>query len=167
MSDMTEKTTIYLDTSIVSYLDQQDSPARMAVTHKLWDKIKKGEYDVIISTVTTRELDDCKEEKREKLYSYLNEIEYTLVEVTDKIMDIAENIVDFGILKQKSFDDCQHIAAAITSGCDIIVSWNFKHIVNLTTIKGVKAITVLKGYKDLLIFSPSILTEGEAQDDTL
>jgi predicted nucleic acid-binding protein len=164
---MGEKLKIYLDTSIVSYLDQQDAPFRRAITHKLWEKIKNGEYDIVISTVTTRELDDCKAEKREKLYAYLNEIQYSLVEVTDKIMDIAENIVDFGILKQKSFDDCQHIAAAIISGCDIIVSWNFKHIVNLTTIKGVRAITVLKGYKDLLIFSPSILTEGESQHDTL
>jgi hypothetical protein len=64
-----------------------------------------------------------------------------------------------------SFDDCQHIANAIISGCDIIVSWNFKHIVNHKTMMGVKAITALEGYDDLLIYDPSILIGGE-EDDT-
>ena len=41
-------------------------------------------------------------------------------------------------MKQKSFDDCQHIAAALLAGCVIIISWNFKHIVNVKTVRGVK-----------------------------
>jgi predicted nucleic acid-binding protein len=163
---MPKKLKVYLDTSIISYLDQQDAPERMAETHKLWEKIKKDEFEIVLSTVTTRELNGCDEEKRNKLYGYLDKIQYSLAEVTDKSIEIAEHIVDFGILKQKSFDDCQHIAAAITNGCDVIVSWNFKHIVNIKTIKGVKAITTIEGFKDLLIFSPSILIEG-AEDDTL
>jgi hypothetical protein len=69
-----------------------------------------------------------------------------------------------GILKQKSFDDCQHIAAAILSGCDIITSWNFKHIVNVKTVRGVKVITTLEGYKDLMIYPPSVLLE-EGEDN--
>ena len=72
--------------------------------------------------------------------------------------------IDFGILKQKSFDDCQHIAAAILAGCDIITSWNFKHIVNVKTVRGVKVITTLEGYKDLLIYPPSVLIESEDDD---
>lgn len=79
-------------------------------------------------------------------------------------MEIAGRIVDFGILKQKSFDDCQHIAAAITSESDIIVSWNFAHLVNVDTVRGVKAITAMCGYKDILIYPPTILLEGEAND---
>ncbi|RKI39144.1 hypothetical protein D7V86_21280 [bacterium D16-51] len=66
--------------------------------------------------------------------------------------------------KEKSFDDCQHIAAAILAGCDIIISWNFKHIVNVKTVKSVKVITTLEGYKDLLIYPPSVLLE-EGDDD--
>jgi predicted nucleic acid-binding protein len=161
---MEKKLKIYLDTSIISYLDQQDVPERMAETHTLWDKIKAGRFDVVLSTVTTREIDDCDEQKRNTLYEYLAEIHFSTVEVNERVMEIAGRIVNFGILKQKSFDDCQHIAAAITSGCDIIVSWNFKHIVNVNTIKGVKAITALEGYKDILIYSPSLLIEGESYD---
>ena len=50
-------------------------------------------------------------------------------------------------------------------GCDIITSWNFKHIVNVKTVRGVKTITTLEGYKDLLIYPPSVLLEGDDEDD--
>lgn len=78
---------------------------------------------------------------------------------------LGGKFINFGILKQKSFDDCRHIAAAIIAGCDIITSWNFKHIVNVKTVRGVKTITTLEGYKDLLIYPPSVLLEGDEDDD--
>ena len=64
-------------------------------------------------------------------------------------------------LKEKHIDDCRHIAGAIVSGCDVIVSWNFKHIVNYKTQMGVKAVTALEGYKELLIYTPAALMGGE------
>jgi hypothetical protein len=66
---------------------------------------------------------------------------------------------------EKSINDCRHIAASILAGCDIIVSWNFKHIVNAKTIKGTRIITVMEGYKDIIICSPTMLIEGGADDD--
>jgi predicted nucleic acid-binding protein len=155
-----KKLKIYLDTSVISYLDQQDVPERVAETHKLWKKIKDKEYDVFISTVTIREVEDCPKSKRKKLLSYLKQIEYYIIEIDERFIEVAERFVDLGILKEKSFDDCQHIAAAIIGGCDVIVSWNFKHIVNHKTIAGVKAVTALEGYNDILIYTPSILIGG-------
>ena len=43
----------------------------------------------------------------------------------------------------------------------MIVSWNFKHIVNVKTIQGVKAVTTYEGYKDLMIYPLSALLEEE------
>jgi hypothetical protein len=48
-------------------------------------------------------------------------------------------------LKQKSLSDCWHIANAIVSGCDAIVSWNFKHIVNMKTQKLLAALALCAG----------------------
>jgi predicted nucleic acid-binding protein len=162
-----KKFKIYLDTSVLGYLDQPDDPMRMADTHKLWERIKSGEFSAVISDVTLLELAKCHEEKRKTLLGYLKEIDHAIVEVEgdDRAVEIASRFVNLGILREKSFDDCRHIAAAITSGCDMIVSWNFRHIVNIKTINGVKAVTALEGYGDLLIFTPSILIGGD-QDDT-
>ena len=106
------------------------------------------------------EISDCTEGKLNILMDYLNQIEYHLIVTDEDTVGLAEKFIDFGILKQKSFDDCQHIASAILAGCDIIISWNFKHIVNIKTIKGIRAITHLESYKDIDIMNPSVLLGG-------
>lgn len=160
--DENRKIKVYLDTSVISYLDQQDAPEQMKETREVWERIKAGQYDVFISDVVLRELADCKDEaKRDLLIGHLAEIKYNLIAVDDDIAKLAEKIVTKGVLKQKNIDDCQHIAAAILSDCDIIVSWNFKHIVNVKTIRGIKVITTVEGYKDLLIYQPTALLNEE------
>ena len=133
----------------------------MSDTRKLWKMFKDGKYEVYLSTVTLEEISDYPEPKRSKMYDYLKEIDYTPIEITDDMSDIAQQLVDMGILSKKSYDDCQHIAAAVICGCDCIISWNFKHIVNIKTIRGVRAITNLKGYKPIEIINPSVLLESE------
>ena len=160
--DENRKIKVYLDTSVISYLDQQDAPEQMKETREVWERIKAGQYDVFISDVVLRELADCKDEaKRDLLIGHLAEIKYNLIAVDDDIAKLAEKIVTKGVLKQKNIDDCQHIAAAILSDCDIIVSWNFKHIVNVKTIRGIKVITTVEGFKDLLIYHPTALLNEE------
>ena len=137
----------------------------MQETQQLWQLFREERYDVYISDIVLREINQCPPLKLEVLNQFLDEISYTVIETDENTLALAEKFIDFGILKQKSMDDCQHIAAAILAGCDIITSWNFKHIVNVRTIRGVKVITTLEGYKDLLIYPPSILIESEAEDN--
>ena len=97
--------------------------------------------------------------------SHLKEIKYELVNVTDEIVDFAEKIVDLGILKKRSFDDCQHRAAAVVSNCDFIMSWNFKHIVNFKMIDGIRILTTIAGYKNILIYSPESFQTDEGEEN--
>ncbi len=108
-----------------------------------------------------QEIDDCAEPKRSGLWEYLNQIKYETYDVTENVLDIARQIINMGVLTKKSFDDCQHIGVAVVNNCDCIVSWNFKHIVNIKTIQGIRAITNLEGYKRIEIWSPTVLLESE------
>ena len=70
--DESRKIKVYLDTSVISYLDQQDAPEQMKETREVWERIKAGHYEVFISDVVLRELADCKEEaKRDLLIGHL------------------------------------------------------------------------------------------------
>ena len=155
------KLRVYLDTSVISHLLQEDVPEKMADTRQLWEMFRNGKYDVYLSTVTLEELKGCSEPKQSELFDYLGLIDYTLVQIDDNVADISHQIIEMGILTKKSYDDCQHIGAAIVSECDCIISWNFKHIVNVKTIKGVRAITNLEGYKMIEIWNPSVLLGSE------
>lgn len=158
------KLKVYLDTSIISYLDQSDAPEKMQDTIAVWEILKKKQCDIFISNIVLNEINACDENKLATLMGFLDQIEYTSIEVTNETISLAEKIIDLGILKRKSFEDCQHIAAAIISNCDMIISWNFKHIVNVNTIRGVKILTTMEGYKDLMIYPPSVLVEENTNE---
>ena len=159
---MRRKQKIYLDTSVISYLDQQDAPEKMAITHKFWQKVLADEFDIVISEVVDWEIDDCNENKKKILREFQSQLKSTIVLIGENEKEISEIIIESGILTQaKSYRDCLHIASAITSGCNIILSWNFKHIVNPKTINGVKIVAIKSGYPEISIYSPETFMGAE------
>lgn len=159
------KLKIYLDTSVISHLKQDDAPEKTADTLKLWQAIKMGQYDVFLSDVTMGEILDCEQPKQDIMLGFLGEIRYTMVPLTGETDALAEKIVELGILQRKNIDDCTHIAAAIAGACDYIVSWNFKHLVNIRTVNGVRGVTNLLNYPPIDIIQPTMLIQGGDIDD--
>jgi predicted nucleic acid-binding protein len=152
---------LFLDTSVISHLDAPDTPEKMQDTHRLWDEIKSGVYDIVISDIVIEEIMRCPQPKLDILLGFLAEIEYRRIDSNDEIEAIAAQIIRLEILKEKSRDDCMHIGAAVASGCDYLVSWNFKHMVNVKTIKGVRAVSNILGYNSIDIVQPTMLVERE------
>lgn len=113
---MDRKLKVYLDTSVISYLQQEDAPERMKDTLALWAQFEVGKYDICLSQVTLDEVGECREPKRTVLYEYLSRISYTKLEITDEVLKVANQIIDMGILTKKSIDDCQHIATLSCMG---------------------------------------------------
>jgi len=151
---------IYLDTSTISCLDQTESPERKQDSENLWKIFEAGTaYEVIVSDLTLVELQRCDSTKREFFESKLNNINATFISASDEVMELAELYREQGVLSSKSIDDLRHIAYAIVHGCDYIVSWNFKHFVNIKTINAVNGINRLYGYRTIEIVSPNMLLE--------
>jgi hypothetical protein len=69
--------------------------------------IKKRKFDVVISDINIAEINGCSKEKRNKLYKYLSQINYTLINSEKISVRIAEKIIDLNVLKQKSFMEFQ------------------------------------------------------------
>jgi len=141
-------------------------PEKEADTKNLWERIKAGEFEAFISPVVVLELDACPEPKRTTLTKWLRLIAYTLLQQTDEVLNLATQYLKAGILSPKSTRDRLHIAYACVYNCDMIVSWNFNHMVNYKTISGVKGANALAGYKEMPIYSPTMLTKGGADDDS-
>ena len=152
---------IYLDTSVISYLKQDDAPEKTGITLNLWEKFKTNIYNINLSQITIDEMNECPEPKLSFLKEKLLEISYNKLILNDDCFNLAKEIISQKILPHNSIDDSYHIATAIINKCDIIVSWNFKHIVNIKTINGVRTITDLKEYKPINILNPLTLLEME------
>jgi predicted nucleic acid-binding protein len=159
------KLKLYLDTSVISYLEAPDAPEKQEDTRRLWEDIKEGKYEVFLSPADVLELDKCPEPKKSILAKKLQEISYTLLETTNEVLDLEAQYLKAGILPAKSALDRQHIAYACVYDCDMVVSWNFKHMVNYKTISGVRGVNALAGYKEMPIYSPLMLIEGDEEND--
>ena len=77
-----------------------------------------------------------------------------MVSVTEDAYNLAENYINEKVVGETSFDDCVHIATATIHKVDYLISWNFKHIVNVFRIKGYNAVNLKNGYIQLDIRSP-------------
>lgn len=116
------KLRIYLDTSVISHLDQQDNPEYMQITKEFWEELKQGKYNIYISSTVITELNKCNEPKRSELLEYISQIEFTRVEVNQQVLELAQRYVSECIIPSRFFDDAVHIAVASINECNILVS---------------------------------------------
>ena len=161
-----KKLKIYLDTSAIGYLDEETSPKEMSDMRELWKLIKSGEYSAVISDVTLNEIHQNKNvNKVETLLNYIAEISFERTNINEEISRIAEIVKQNGLIAaDKHYTDRLHIGCAINSECDVIVSMNFKHLVNVATIRGVRAISILESNRNIDIVSPISLVYQEGDD---
>lgn len=157
---LARKLRIYIETTVISHLDHLDAPDRMADTWKLWERIEAGEFEVFISEVVLQEIRNCSEPKRSMLVDCLTRIDYTELQDTDEVKSLAQAYIDAGAFTERRRDDALHVALCSVAGCDMVVSWNFRHIVRPLTIAGVRDVNTRLNYLPVGIHSPHDLAEG-------
>jgi len=128
-----KKQKIYIDTSVFGgYYDEEFEE----YTRLLFERIYDGDFTVIYSDVTERELVSAPLQVKE-LVSGLPQscVDYT--ELTNEVVDLARLYIEEKVVGKTSFDDCIHIAIATILKADYLVSWNFRHVVNVEELGGI------------------------------
>jgi len=144
------KQRIYIDTSVFGgYYDDEFAEH----TKPLFNRLKNNEFKLLFSSVTQDELNNAPDRVKDLVKGL--KVEYTeFLDVTDEATELASEYIAEGVVGQTSFADCLHIALATINRADYLISWNFKHIVNVDRIRGYNSINIKKGYKQLEIRSP-------------
>lgn len=151
------KQRIYIDTSVFGgYFDEEF----MEHTIPLFDRIYSGDYVILYSTVTQEELENAPEKIRD-LVKKIKVEQTEFIETTDEAIDLASEYILEKVVGKTSFADCLHIALATINRADFLISWNFKHIVNIERIRGYNSINIKNGYKQLEIRSPREFSKYE------
>ena len=141
---------VYVDSSAVggkvnTRLAEQTKP--------FWDAVEQGEIIVIVSGVLEDELANAPERARD-FYVSLSKSNIERVISTDESDDLAEQYIAEGVVGASSLADCKHIALATLANADVLVSWNFKHIVNVDRIRGYNSVNMKLGYPQIEIRTP-------------
>jgi len=148
---------IYIDTSVVGgYFDEEFKDA----TRELFKRFENKEIKFVVSNLLDLELLGAPKEVRELLYKFPVD-NFERVELTEEAIILADTYIAEKVVGKISLEDCRHIALATINKVDVLVSWNFKHIVNLDRIKGYNSVNYRLGYPMIEIRSPKDLIHYE------
>jgi hypothetical protein len=141
---------VYLDTSVIGgCFDEEFSLWSI----KLFEDFQNGKKIAVISDLTRRELEFAPKEVKNVIAS-INEANIENVFFTKDAEQLALQYLKNGVVGKKHIADAQHIAIATIERVDVLVSWNFKQIVNLDRIHGFNAVNLMLGYAILEIRNP-------------
>lgn len=145
------KLRVYLDTSVVSACVDDRSPERKQATVEFWGRL--GDYEVTISELTVTEIQASGDPPvREQMARLIRPFSVLLVE--DESRRLAQEYIRRGVFSPGTMQDATHVAVAVVSRQDMLVSWNFRHLVNRRRRALINEVNILMGYPTIEILAP-------------
>lgn len=151
---------IYIDTSVIGGCFD----AEFAEWSKeLIENFKNRRFIPVISDVTAAEIEPAPEFVRE-LYRSILELKPEELRMEPDALALVSRYAERSVLGPKFLNDMLHIALATIAEVDVLVSWNFKHIVRFDKIRSFNAVNIEQGYKPLTIYSPREVVIYDQED---
>ncbi len=146
------KEKVYLDTTVPSAYYDDRAPDRKKNTREFWNK-RLPEFETVISTIVLMEIRDTPDsEKRSNMEDLVGELE--VLEFNEEADGLSQEYVRRGIFPEKYTSDSNHVATAVVNGIGYFASWNFSHLVKVSTRREVNLVNSLKGYRPIEIIAP-------------
>ena len=145
-----KKLRVYVETSVVGgvfdkVFEWQSEP--------FWDAVKNGKITIIVSDLLKEELESAPKHVLD-FFNKLPKSQIERIRSSDESDNLAERYIAENVVGKSSLNDCKHIALATLAGANVLVSWNFRHIVNHTRINGYNSVNMKLGYPQIDIRTP-------------
>jgi predicted nucleic acid-binding protein len=151
---------IYVDTSVIGGCFDEEF---RVPSLRLIERIRTGNAVLVLSDITQTELVAAPPEVRHVVTG----LPRNCLELVFQSLEsdaLAEEYIREAVVSSRMRADAQHIAAATVAKVDVLVSWNFQHIVNLDRIHGFNAVNLRAGYSLLEIRSPMEVWKDEDEN---
>jgi hypothetical protein len=150
--------TVYVETSVISYLAARPSGdpltrTRQLATQRWW--ANRSRWNLVVSSAMMIEAMQGDHDYVVRRLEFLEDV--PAVQVTAPVRALARELLVRGPLPPSARVDAEHIALAAVNGFDYLVTWNLKHIANPAIQGRVADICVSAGYEPPLIRTPDVL----------
>jgi len=140
---------IYADTSVFGGVFDLEFAEP---TKRLFEEIDAGRFTLVTSAIVEAEIEPAPEKIR--LHFLRCEAFAEIAQITHEALLLQQQYIISGVVTPKSAEDALHVPIATVSQCDLIVSWNFKHIVHFDKISKYNAVNTINGFGQIGIYSP-------------
>ena len=155
------KIRVYVDTSVFGGVYDEEFAE---FSRRFFTEAREGCYLLLISQTTLDELVDAPQKVRDVLETMPTGSVLEIRPDTE-INALADSYVAGGVLGEGMRNDALHVAAATVARADVILSWNFKHIVNFRRIHLFNGINSMNGYPRIEIYSPREMMDDDSDQD--
>ncbi|MEE9378337.1 MAG: hypothetical protein V3V33_09915 [Candidatus Lokiarchaeia archaeon] len=146
-----KKLKIFLDTSVYSAMFDERDLNRQKQTQDFWKDIE--EYELYYSDINIEEIDAITDEElKKKLKALLKKGKR--IEISEEVNKLTKKYINESLIPEKYENDALFLALTSVHSLNILVSWNFKHLVKRKTRIGVNLINLKEGYKSIEILAP-------------
>lgn len=153
---------VYVDTSVIGGCLE---PKFAGPSQKLMEDARSGSIVLLISAITRQEIKLAPPQ----IQAVLQELPpdaFEEVPVPPEALDLADAYIAAKVIGPGMLSDAQHIATATVHRADVLVSWNFKHIVNLARVHGYNSVNLREGYPLLEIRTPhEVSSHADGRED--
>ena len=153
---------VYIETTILSYLTAELSAnlviaGHQQVTHDWWAR-HRSRFRLVASAVVLREAgagDPTMSRRRLALLEGL-----PLLEITEAALELAEGLVEAGIVPAKVFNDALHLATATVGRVDYLMTWNLAHLAGAQARRRIERELRRRGFEPPTVCTPEELGAG-------
>jgi len=154
-----EKSSVYLETSFVSYLTARLSNNLIVAAHQNitldWWENRRQDFELFISQVVIDEAKLGDPQAAAKRLAILANL--TLLDVSDEIIGFANQLIDFKAVPKNEIQDAYHLSVACVHGINYLLTWNCKHIANAEKHEEIEKTCTEFGYRIPIICTPDQL----------
>jgi hypothetical protein len=130
-----------------------------APSERFFKAVRNGAFTILVSEPLALEISNAPEAVQATFEAHRPHME--ALETSDAATALANAYLAQKVVPSASRVDALHVALASIAAADTVVSWNFKHIVQLRRIRGFHAVNILHGYPLIEIRSPLEVIDDE------
>jgi len=155
------KPDIYVETSVWSHAFAEDAPESRKATLAFLDLSRRGGCELFVSEIVLGEIGRASAVLAGKLQGLIQELSPVLLEFDAEADRLAQQFIELGAIPPAKVEDAQHVGVAVANEMDIMVSWNYRHLVNVRRREAVHHVSAMNGYYKAL----HIITPPEVSDE--
>jgi len=150
---------VYADTSVFGGVFDEEF---CELSQLFFEQVREGTFVLVSSAVVQAEIEGAPLRVRQLFAERLGQAE--LLDITAEALTLRDAYLKAEIVSSQFANDALHVALATVAQCELIVSWNFKHIVHFDKISLYNAVNTLKGFSKIAIFSPAEVVRYENEE---
>ena len=157
------ESTVYIETSIVSYLAARPSRDLITAAHQQlttqWWATRRSAFRLHISEMVVQEASDGDPDSAQRRLVFLEGI--PAIAVTADALSFARSLLENRVVPQSAETDALHIAVAAAGGMEYLLTWNCRHIANAQIRGKIEELARLRGFEPPILCTPEELMESD------